>query len=196
MAKLEPEVLKINDWAKPYGSAEVRIYVNNSLSIKLRFEKQEEDTPRLTNLDISAIGNSKINTTVMQKLNLGKLIDISLEKLNEVGLNSEYLDYAIEFISDGKNWVNTGNKPLPDLNYACTAFVYHYLKTSGTKKIIQKLAELSNVESIDTIKKRVQETKNRDFISIKKTKSTNRTYLSQESFKIMTKSMRMPKEKK
>ncbi len=196
MAKLEPEVLKISGWDEPYGSAEVRVYVNNSFSVEFHFEKQLEDITRLTKLDISAIGNSKINTTLIQKLNLGKLIDVSLEKLKEVGLNSEYLDYAIDFISNGKNWVNTGNKPLPDLNYACTAFVYYYLKTSGTKKILQKLAELSNVESIDTIKKRVQETKNRDFISIKKTKSTNRTYLSQESFKIMTKNMRIPKEKK
>lgn len=196
MAKLELEVTEISGWDGPRGSAVVRVYFNNSLRIDFSFEKQSEDIPRLTKLDISAIGNAKINTSVMQKLNLGKLIDISLEKLKEVGLNSEYLEYALEFISNNKNWLNTGSKPLPDLNYACTAFVYHYLKTSGTKKIIQELAKLSNVESLDTIKKRVQETKNRGFISITKTRSTNRTLISQESFKIMTKSMRKLKEKK
>lgn len=196
MAKLEPEVIRIRGWDEPYGSADVRFYVDGALCIEFRFEKQLEDIPRLTKLDISAVGDSKINTTVIQKLNIGNLIDMSLEKLKEVGLNSEYLDYSIAFISDSKNWSNTGNKPLPDLNYACTAFVYYYLKTSGTKKIIQELAKLSKVKSIDTIKKRVQETKNRDFISVKKTKSKNRTYLSQESFKIMSTNMRKTKEKK
>ena len=196
MAKLEPEIKEMKDWDQPYGSAIINIYANNSLFIQLHFKKQLEDKPLLTKLELSAVGSVEINTSLMQKLNLGKLIDISLEKLKEVGLESEYLEYALDFISNNKNWLNTGRKPLPDLNYACTAFVYHYLKTSGTKKIIQELAKLSKVESLDTIKKRVQETKNRGFISITKTRSKNRTLLSQESFKIMTKSMRKPKEKK
>ena len=38
----KPEIVKINGWDGPYGSAEVRFYLNNSLCVELNFKKQSK----------------------------------------------------------------------------------------------------------------------------------------------------------
>jgi hypothetical protein len=118
-------------------------------------------------------GNS-INTSFLQTLNLGELIKTSLKDFNESAKESGDYSYAIKIISNKQNWKNRGNKPFPDVNYACTAYVYYYLTINGTPNILKELAKISNIKSTETVKKRILEAKKRKFIFSKKTLSSSK----------------------
>jgi hypothetical protein len=144
------------------------------------------------------LDEKSINTSFLQSLNLGELIKSSLKEINESAEESLDYSYAIKLISNKQNWKNLGNKPLPDINYACTAFVYYCLIVNGTTNVLKELSRLSNLESTETVKKRISEAKKRKFLIAKKGQnSSNVSYLvTKKCMEVIKNSMKEKGNKK
>jgi hypothetical protein len=195
---LKPIVQEIRSWTEPDGFAVVTINFKSNIELSLTFNKQKLGGPKLTELFITSLSGKTINTSLIQKLNLGEMIELALSEINKISLESGDFSEAISFISNKNNWRNTGNKPLPDLNFAMTAWVYEYLKTTGTKNVILEIAKLSKVKSSETIKKRLSEAKQRGLL-IKGPKGNMNTYggfLTNKGFTLIVDYLMKPKEKK
>jgi len=160
----KPVVQEIRDWTEFNGFAAVNVDLADGYFLELTFNKNKFGAPSLTEMKLTSSDSNTINTSFIQKLNLGEVIDLSLIEVNRLSIDSGDFAEAISFLTNKSNWKNAGNKPLPDINFAMTAWLYEYLKTNGTKNVILELAKLSKVKSVDTIKKRILEAKNRGLL--------------------------------
>jgi len=189
----------INKKNKEYvGQSETTLTLQNHWTINLKFQKRINSSPVLSELNIRMLNENSINTSFLQSLNLGEIIKSGLKDINEAAKESDDYSYAIKIISNKQNWKNLGNKPHPDINYACTAFVYHYLIVKGTPNVLKELCKISNLESTETIKKRISEAKERKFLIAKKNQNSSKmSYaVTKKCMDLIKNSLNNKKEKK
>ena len=180
------------------GLGESTFTLQNHWTINLKFQKRINSAPILSELNIKMLDEKSINTSFLQSLNLGELIKSSLKEINESAKESLDYSYAIKLISNKQNWKNLGNKPLPDINYACTAFVYYCLIIKGTTNVLKELSSLSNLESTETVKKRISEAKKRKFLIAKKNQNSSKMsyVVTKKCMEVIKKSMKEKGDKK